>query len=122
MFVRLREIVLSKKKPRYVPVHVFLWRYGVVWYGVVCHIPRRGHNDSCLSKTRVHVHTWCCFLHFSRVFVQAHTALDAGTGKVSLKEYEASPEGLITSMLDRFAELAWRDATALPPPLHPFTA
>lgn len=36
-----------------------------------------------------------------KVFVQANTYLDEATGKVTLKEYDATPEGLIQSFADR---------------------
>ncbi|KAJ4295707.1 hypothetical protein N0V88_004409 [Collariella sp. IMI 366227] len=36
-----------------------------------------------------------------KVFVQPNTYLDEATGKVELKEYEASPEGMIQSWADR---------------------
>lgn len=36
-----------------------------------------------------------------KVFVQANTYLDEATGKVALKEYEPTPEGLIQSWADR---------------------
>ncbi|CAK7230471.1 hypothetical protein SBRCBS47491_007596 [Sporothrix bragantina] len=36
-----------------------------------------------------------------KVFVQANTYLDEATGKVTLKEYEPTPEGLIQSWADR---------------------
>ena len=36
-----------------------------------------------------------------KVFVQANTYLDEATGKVTLKEYDATPEGLIQSWADR---------------------
>jgi len=36
-----------------------------------------------------------------KVFVQANTYLDDATGKVSLKEYDPTPEGIIASWADR---------------------
>lgn len=36
-----------------------------------------------------------------KVFVQANTYLDEATGKVTIKHYEASPEGMIQSWADR---------------------
>lgn len=36
-----------------------------------------------------------------KVFVQANTFLDEATGEVTLKHYEASPEGLIQSWAER---------------------
>ena len=36
-----------------------------------------------------------------KVFVQANTYLDEATGKVSLKHYDATPEGIIQSWADR---------------------
>jgi dipeptidyl-peptidase-3 len=36
-----------------------------------------------------------------KVFVQANTALDEATGKVELKEYAASVEGMIQSYAER---------------------
>lgn len=36
-----------------------------------------------------------------KVFVQANTYLDEATGKVTLKEYDPTPEGLIQSWADR---------------------
>jgi dipeptidyl-peptidase III len=36
-----------------------------------------------------------------KVFVQANTYLDEGTGKVTLKQYDASCEGIIQSWADR---------------------
>jgi dipeptidyl-peptidase III len=38
-----------------------------------------------------------------KVFVQANTYLDEATGKVTLKEYDPSPEGMIASWADREA-------------------
>ncbi|KAK0633419.1 putative dipeptidylpeptidase III [Immersiella caudata] len=38
-----------------------------------------------------------------KVFVQANTHLDEATGKVTLKEYDPSPEGMIASWADREA-------------------
>ena len=36
-----------------------------------------------------------------KVFVQANTYLDEGTGKVTIKHYDATPEGMIQSWADR---------------------
>ncbi len=36
-----------------------------------------------------------------KVFVQANTYLDEATGKVTLKEYDPTPEGIIQSFADR---------------------
>jgi dipeptidyl-peptidase III len=36
-----------------------------------------------------------------KVFVQANTTLDEATGKVSIKHYDATPEGMIQSWVDR---------------------
>lgn len=38
-----------------------------------------------------------------KVFVQANTYLDEATGKVTLKQYEPSPEGIIQSWAERDA-------------------
>jgi dipeptidyl-peptidase-3 len=36
-----------------------------------------------------------------KVFVQANTSLDDATGKVTLKHYEPTPEGMIQSWAER---------------------
>ena len=38
-----------------------------------------------------------------KVFVQANTQLDKDTGKVTLKQYDATPEGMIQSFAEREA-------------------